>query len=305
MELFVIEAAKRMGLPGFGKGAIRAADGTLHDLDTPQDFYLRLAANVAWFKGDVLPSPTAEDVALSGVGPILGDIERVLPAEERGPVTYLYTRGGRFAPYETAYAGKQLTARWDRPLMIYNEDAGLAINSRTGERYGGTPAFVPPLLHDGREVREVWTQEDYPLELVSFKSNLINSYGVVSPRLLGIKGVNMVLMHESDAQKAGVRHGDRIRITTPAAEATAYVTVGDMVMPGVVAVEHGFGHTAFGAKAVTIDGTTTPPHAAVAAGINLNDLVPPDPTRKGLSVLAEHMGGASARHGIPARIEKA
>ena len=40
-----------------------------------------------------------------------------------------------------------------------------------------------------------------------------------------------------------------------------------------------------------------------AAGINLNDLVPPDPTRKGLSALAEHMSGPAARQGIPVRIE--
>ena len=48
----------------------------------------------------------------------------------------------------------------------------------------------------------------------------------------------------------------------------------------------------------------TPARKSVAAGINLNDLVPPDPTRKGLSALAEHMGGPAARQGIPVRIEK-
>ncbi len=41
----------------------------------------------------------------------------------------------------------------------------------------------------------------------------------------------------------------------------------------------------------------------MAAGSYLDDLVPPGPTRKGLSALAEHMGGPAARQGIPVRIE--
>ena len=304
MELFIIEAAKRMGLPGFGDKAIRGADGTLHPLHTPQDFYLRHAANIAWFKNDVLPSPGAEDIALSGVRPILGDIRRILPPEEQGPVTFLYTRGGRFAPYDAAYRGEELGVKWEKALAVYNEDAGTAVNSRTGRPYRGTPCCLPPLLYDGRKLREVWTSAEYPLELISFKSSLINSYGVVSPRLMSIKGVNLVVLHPADAQKAGVRHGDRVRLVTPGGSAAAYASVGEMVMPGVVAVEHGFGHTGLGASDVEIDGVRTPARKSVAAGINLNDLVPPDPTRKGLSALAEHMGGPAARQGIPVRIEK-
>lgn len=304
MELFIIEAAKRMGLPGFGDKAIRGADGTLHPLHTPQDFYLRHAANIAWFKNDVLPSPGAEDIALSGVRPILGDIRRILPPEEQGPVTFLYTRGGRFAPYDAAYRGEELGVKWEKALAVYNEDAGTAVNSRTGRPYRGTPCCLPPLLYDGRKLREVWTSAEYPLELISFKSSLINSYGVVSSRLMSIKGVNLVVLHPADAQKAGVRHGDRVRLVTPGGSAAAYASVGEMVMPGVVAVEHGFGHTGLGASDVEIDGVCTPARKSVAAGINLNDLVPPDPTRKGLSALAEHMGGPAARQGIPVRIEK-
>lgn len=304
MELFIIEAAKRMKLPGFGDRAIRGGDGALHPLHTPQDFYLRHAANIAWFKNDVLPSPSAEDVALSGIRPILGDIERVLRPEERGPVAFLYSRGGRFAPYDRAYRGEELNVRWEKALAVYNEDAGTAINSRTGRPYRGTPTCLPPLMHDGRPLREVWPMEEYPLELISFKSSLINSYGVVAPRLLSIKGVNLVLLHSFDAERAGVRHGDKVRLTTPGGSALAHVSVGDMVMPGVLAVEHGFGHTDLGAADVVIDGVRIPALKAAASGINLNDLVPADPTRKGLSALAEHMGGPATRQGIPVRIEK-
>lgn len=304
MELFIIEAAKRMGLPGFGDQAIPAADKTLLPLHTPQDFYLRQAANIAWFNNKALPAPTAEDIRLSGVEPILPDIDRVLPPGERGPVTCLYTRGGRFAPEASAYQDDVLAGRWEKAMAVYNEDAGTTIDPRTGKPFGGVPRVLPPLLGDGRPVREVWTRQEFPLDMISFKSNLINSYGAVCPRLLSIKPVNMVLVHSDDARRAGIRHGDRVRLVSPAASVEAQATVGDLTAPGVVAVEHGFGHSGLGASPVEIDGVLTPGNPSMGAGCNLNDLVPPDPTRKGASVLSEHMGGGAARQGIPVRLEK-
>lgn len=304
MELFCIEAAKRLGLPGFGDQAIPGADGTLYPLHTPQDYYLRLAANVAWFKGQVLPAPSERDIALSGISRILPDIERVLPPQERGPVAAVYSRGGRFAPYGASYEGEEVKAKWERPLQVYNEEAAQAINSQTGRRYGGTPCFKPPLLTDGRGLREVWSEGDYPLLMTSFKSSLINSYSVVSERLLAIKPVNMVMLHRDDAARLGLAHGDLARVVSPAGSAQARVVVGDVIMPGVVAVEHGFGHTALGAADVEIDGRLIRARRQAAAGFCLNDLTPPDPTRKGASTLLEHEYGSAARQGIPVRLEK-
>ena len=304
MELYLIEVAKRMGLPGFGDNAIPGADGGLHPLNTPQDYYLRLAANVAWFKDEPLPSPTAEDVELSGIRRILPDIARVLPEEERGPVAYVYSRGGRFAPYAATYEGEQLKARWEKPLQVYNEEAAQAVNSQTGKHYSGIPRFKPPLLTNGRPMREVWTEKDYPLLMTSFKSNLINSYAVVSKRLLSIKPLNMVMLNGKDAAGLGIAHGDEVRIVSPAASTRARVIVADVIMPGVIAVEHGFGHTALGAASVTIDGEVLRASREASAGFSLNDLVPPDPTRRGVSTLGEHETGGSARQGIPVRVEK-
>src|SRR5690606_10410974 len=48
MESFFVAVAKRLDLPGFGEGAIPAADGSLHNLDRAEDFFLRAGANVAF-----------------------------------------------------------------------------------------------------------------------------------------------------------------------------------------------------------------------------------------------------------------
>ena len=93
---------------------------------------------------------TLAGMELSGIRRILPDIARVLPEEERGPVAYVYSRGGRFAPYAATYEGEQLKARWEKPLQVYNEEAAQAVNSQTGKHYSGIPRFKPPLLTNGR-----------------------------------------------------------------------------------------------------------------------------------------------------------
>ncbi len=70
-----------------------------------------------------------------------------------------------------------------------------------------------------------------------------------------------------------------IRITTPG-HAEAQVSVLDGVMPGVLAIEHGYGHTEMGAKQHYLDGQPMPMNAANGSGINLNDLGFADPTRE-------------------------
>jgi tetrathionate reductase subunit A len=304
MELFLIEVAKRIGLPGFGDNAIPGEDGAVYPLNSPEDYYLRLASNIAHFKGQVLPSPSAEDVKLSGIERILPDIERILPVAERGPVACVYSRGGRYVPYAKSYDGEWLAAQWPKPLQIYNETVGTSINSRTGEPYLGVAGFKPPLLCDGRALREVWNEAEYPFLMTSFKSNLMNSYSVVLERLLAIKPLNMVMLNVDDAAGLGINHGDEVEITSPAASVRAHVVVGDVVMPGVVAVEHGFGHRALGASDVEVDGTVIKARDRAANGFSLNDLVPDDPTRPGASTLQEHETGCSARQGIPVRIAK-
>jgi tetrathionate reductase subunit A len=304
MELFVIEAAKRMHLPGFGDKAVPDAGGTLHPLNTPQDYYLRLAANMAFFKGKTLPAPSGEDVRLSGIARIMPDIASVLKPEEQGPVACIYSRGGRYDPFSESYEGNAVKSRWTRAVCVYNEEAASAVHSQTGRRYSGIPRLRGAEFTDGTLLRSRWTEKEYPFLMISFKSNLINSYAVVSPRLLSIKPVNMVLMHIEDARALGVENGDTVRLVTPGGRETAQATVTDGIMRGVVGVEHGFGHKALGARDITVDGKRIPAVKGAGAGLNLNDLVPGDPSRQGISTLTESDTGSAVRQGIPLRVEK-
>lgn len=74
-------------------------------------------------------------------------------------------------------------------------------------------------------------------------------------------------------------------------------------MPGVLAIEHGYGHTEMGAKQHYLDGQPMPMNAANGSGINLNDLGFADPTREVANTWLDWVSGASVRQGLPARIE--
>lgn len=301
MDSFLIAVSKRLGLPGFGDNAIPDAEGNLHPLNKAEDFYLRAAANVA-FQGQPLPDATESDVLHGGIERLVPMIARTLKHDEQLPVAYMYARGGRFEDYDQGFKDGQHRHAWLRPMCVYNEDVGTAIDSRTGERYVGNPQFQPPIFYDGTPMREIYTLEEWPLLAFSFKSNVMNSYSVGLERLRMVKPYNPVLLHEADAKRFGVQHGDTIVIESPGGQVIGLALVSAGVKQGAIGIEHGFGHRELGASEHLIDGEAKPSLDWVGAGVNLNDLGFADPTRKVPATWLEHVSGASIRQGLPVKV---
>ena len=303
MESFFIAVAKRLGLKGFGKAAIPGVDGTLYPLERAEDYFLRAGANIA-FQGEPLPAATETDIAHSGLAPLLPKIEDVLPEEERGQVARLYSRGGRFQPYEQAHESERLGNRWARTLCIYNEQVGTAIDSETGEPHRGVPCYREARMADGTLMRDLYPESDWPLLAFSFKSNLMNSYAAGLDRLRMIKPNNPVMINTRDARRAGIDHGDTIEVESPGGRVVGVALVSEGVMPGALGIEHGFGHRELGAVAHRIDGKPHGGNPWVGAGVSLNDLGFADPTRRIAGTWLEPISGASVRQGLPVRIRK-
>jgi tetrathionate reductase subunit A len=305
LESFFIAVARTMNLPGFGPAAIRDAGGAPLPLERAEDYYLRAAANVAFTGKAPLPDASDDDVALSGVERLMPALEAVLKPDERRKVAYMLARGGRFQDADEAFDGERTAQRFTRPLQVYNEAVGTARNAMTGRRFPGVPVWTPPAFADGTPVDSFYPAAAWPLQLVSFKSPLQNSYSIAARRLRGLHPENPVILNRADAERLAVRTGDRVRIVTPGGAALAVAMVRDGVMPGVVAVEHGFGHREHGARAHRFGRAEGPSDPGIGAGVNLNDLGLADPTREGHSVWLDPVSGTAVRQGIPARIEKA
>ncbi|WP_027284665.1 molybdopterin dinucleotide binding domain-containing protein [Rubritepida flocculans] len=304
MESLLIGLAKALGLPGFGPRAIRAADGGLHPLERAADWYLRGGANIA-FAGTPVPEASAEDLRLSGVERVMPLLHETLKPEEVGRVAFVLTRGGRCQPPESAVQGEKFRHPFRGPLMIHNELAGTTRSAVTGRLFSGVPRWQPAAFQDGTPMRAVYGEREWPLLLVSQKSVLMNAYVIGADRLRGIHPDNPVGVHPEDAAALGLKTGDRVRIRTPGGAETATVIVRRGVMKGVVAIEHGFGHTEFGARGHVIDGVAQPPRPALRAGVNLNALGVLDPTRRlGPGFWLDPVAGSAVRQGLPARLER-
>ncbi|HYH23168.1 MAG TPA: molybdopterin dinucleotide binding domain-containing protein [Azospirillum sp.] len=304
METFLIAMAKRLGLPGFGPDAIADMDGNTHPLERPEDWYLRGGANVAWLGKQPVPDASDEDVALSGVERVLPALKATLKAEEWRKVAFILARGGRYQNQAEGFEGDKAAHRFTKPLLVYNEAVGSSKSSITGKRWAGTATWMPPVFADGTPVRAVHTPEDWPFQLVSAKSVLVSAYTIAASRLRHLHPDNPVGINADDARRLGIQTGDRIRIATPGGAGLATAIVRHGVMPGVLAVEHGFGHKEYGARPHVVGGVSQPKVPEIGAGINVNDLGLADPTRPGASVWLDPVVGTSVRQGIPAKVER-
>lgn len=304
LEAFLVSVSKELSLPGFGENAIPDSDGQLHPLLKAEDYYLRAAANIA-YAGKPVKEANDEDLTLTGVSRIMPQIESILKPDEQKRVAYVYSRGGRFNSFESGWKGDKTGPQWKRPLQIWNESVGQYRNAMSGDYYHGCPTYYPALFADGSTVESYYPKKDWPLKLISYKSNIMSSSTIHLERLRSIRRSNMIAINPKDAAQFDIKHGDHVKIKTPAKFVEARIALLDGVARGVIAIEHGWGHKGFGATEQTLDGEVIMHDAKAGGGVNLNDLGIGDPTRKEVeSTWLDWATGSSVRQGIPATLEK-
>ncbi|MGO3890025.1 MAG: molybdopterin dinucleotide binding domain-containing protein [Paenalcaligenes sp.] len=304
MESFVMALAKAMDLPGFGPEGLRDKDGNAVPLERAEDWFLRGAANIAYLGGKAVGDATDEDIAMSGVDRLMPAMKASLKDDEIRKVALLYSRGGRYEPPSAAQdTGNDdwQRHRFSDPLWVWSEHVGGARNAMTGKHFSGCATWKAPAFLDDTPMRTVYSQEEWPLLLVSYKSALQNSYSIAT-RITGLHPHNPVVVHPDDAAKLGLQTGDSARLETPGGVMPCTVLVHAGVMRGVIGVEHGYGHRELGARSHTIGGAAQPDRSDLAAGVNINDLGIVDPTRASRSPWVDSVSGAAVRNGLPGRL---
>ncbi|MFB4202731.1 tetrathionate reductase subunit A [Arhodomonas sp. KWT2] len=300
LESFLVAAATRLGLPGFGDDAIPDADGGLHGFHRAADFYLRAVANVAHV-GEPVPEADDDDLAVTGVTRLEPDLTGILTAGEWRRAAYVLARGGRFGAEPEGDA----LPRWERGQCLWNETVAAKRHAVTGERFSGCPTWYPARLADGSDAREAFPAQSWPFRLTAYKSNLQSSSSIGSPRLRQVHPENPVGINRRDAERLGIANGEAVMLVTPGGRVSGVALLRDGVMPGVLAVEHGYGHRELGARAHVVDGRETPHDPALGAGVNLNDLGIVDPTREAPNGWVDWACGSAVRQALPARLERA
>ncbi|MFQ6372267.1 molybdopterin-dependent oxidoreductase [Shewanella sp. YIC-542] len=306
MEQFLIDVSKKLQLPGFGDNAFKDVNGNSYAVNVPEDFYVPLFANVA-HTGEVLPAPTAEDIELTSVDRVLPVFKQRLKPQELDATLFMLTRGGRYERLEQRYEGEFLNPaiRMDTQFQLYNESLARIKDSYTGQYLDGQPIYDVDRFWDGSAVREHWNNKDYPFVFSTFKSHLRSPYSAVLPRITALGEANFIQMHEDDARRYQLQSGDKAQLLSPKGTTIEGVVQADKtVAKGTIVVCTGYGHTQFGAQAVTVDGKEIPGVASRGEGIAVNTFNVVDPTRKGASLYRDRTFGSTARHGVPVAIKK-
>jgi thiosulfate reductase/polysulfide reductase chain A len=105
-------------------------------------------------------------------------------------------------------------------------------------KYSGLPEYSEP---------EDKPTSEFPFYLINFKQNEhTHSRTFNNDYLMEMKPDNPLLINSATATKLGLKDGDAIWIESPYAKAKGTVQVTERIHPEVVALQHGYGHWAFG-----------------------------------------------------------
>jgi anaerobic selenocysteine-containing dehydrogenase len=287
MEAVFLAIAERLQMPGFGPRGFGSGD-----LTRPEDFYLRMVANIAFGDSssgaDICPDASDEEVE------IFLKARRHLPRSMFDPerwaravgdawwrkVIYVLNRGGRWWSYAEAWSGEQTKAKYGKLVNLYHEKAATTRNSLTGQYLKGTAAYVPaadslgrPLDHAGAPLRLITNRS-----ILATKSRTISNYW-----LTRIQPENVIEINRLDANRLGLSNNDRVRVISASNQQGAWnygpnlfkplvgrVRTSYHIRPGVITFELGWGHWAYGASDQTIDGEVIPADPRRAAGVHAN-----------------------------------
>ncbi|SEO81359.1 Molydopterin dinucleotide binding domain-containing protein [Halorientalis persicus] len=291
-EDVLIDLWKELDLPGVGEGAIPDSDGKLWPLHQAEDFYLKLAANIAYSR-DPVPDAGEDELRVfresheKGLGEAF-DLDRwkqAVTAAEWPKVVTVLNRGGRFEepvedyddrfaeyghdydyaerfPDSNAYDGEQMRYKLGSRVDFYSEVVPNGKHAYTGERFDPLPR-VDDVEHYSGEVQASVTGEgdpDRPLRLINWKPRTQGMHRTTnSPWLRETRPENPVWINPRDAEERGIENGDEITVDAGRREVEGIAMVTGGIRPGVVGAMWGWGRSGDGATAETVDGTTRGP----------------------------------------------
>jgi len=130
---------------------------------------------------------------------------------------------------------------------------------------------------------------DYPMRLIGMREpRSENTWMHNSPLLMRGNRIQRALMHREDAAARSIADGEVIRVRSPYGQIAVSVSLTADMVPGTVAIPHGWGHDGAGGWRL----------ANRAGGANVNELMSSDPAD------VEALAGMSWLSGVPVEVER-
>jgi anaerobic selenocysteine-containing dehydrogenase len=129
---------------------------------------------------------------------------------------------------------------------------------------------------------------DYPMRMIGMREpRSENSWMHNSPLLMRGNRTHRALMHTDDAAQRRIGEGDTVQVRSPYGQIALPVSLTADIVPGTIAVPHGWGHKGTGGWKL----------ANKAGGANVNQLTSSDPAD------VEALAGMSWLTGVPVEVE--
>lgn len=325
-EALLLALAEKLGLPNFGPNGFGQGQPFTH----PDHFYLRMVANLAFGEkgdgSDAVPDASDEEIKL------FLEARRHLPKSVFDPerwqaivgeklwrkVVTVLNRGGRFQSYADAYApgDTQLKVRHGKQINMYLEKTAGIKHSGTAEALPGYAVYLPaPTDYRGRLIED--EKEGFELNLITHREILqTKSRTAGNYWLTEFMPENFVIINAQDAQRLGLKPGDRVKIVSatnpegvwdlgngvqvPMAGAV-HITEG--IRPGVISFALGWGHWAYGALDTVIDGNLIKKDERRGKGLHGNAAMRVDPFLKN-TCLIDAVGGSAVFYDTKVKVIK-
>ena len=315
MEAVMLAIADKMGLPLFGQGGF----GPGVDLKRPEDFYLKVVANLAW--GDAEDGSDADAVPAADRAEveIFRTARRHLPPsvfdEEKWKkavgdkhlwrrVVHVLNRGGRFGSLEDGYSGDHMSHPFGGTWHLYLERVAAVNDSISGDPFDGLPSWDSAVSSDGSSLDD----PEYPFQLITYKESFATQSRTSGNywAQYSLAPENFVLVAAQDAEHLGLSDGDVVRLAshtlpdgmfdlgngrTRPIEGKIKVLQG--LRPGVIAVSHHFGHWAYGSTDVVVDGQVVRGDDRRGHGLPVNALMRLDGYMK-TGAVTDPLGGSAS-----------
>ena len=305
-ETFWLALAEKLGLKGFGTNGF----GEGQDFTRPDDFYLRMVANIALDRKEAVADASPEEIELflksrRHLPKNVFDADRwqriVGPAWAK--VVTVLNRGGRFDSQGVTYKGEQVANKYGKLINLYQEKTAGCKDAFTGKPYYGMARYVPVADTLGNEPTRLRT--GYPLHLITQRDILhTKARTITHPYLTDLMPENGIILHTRDAKKLGVQTGDKVRVVSATNPDGVWdlgngakkpmigtVQVTETIRPGVVTFTLGHGHWDSGAVDVTIDGKVVKGDKRRAGGVHANAAMWVDPHLKNTCMI-DKVGGS-------------
>ncbi len=324
MEAVMFAIGEKLNLGGIGKNGF----GNGIDFTRPEDFYLKMAANLAYGDkaNDSVPDASEEELKLfiksrRYMGPAVFDIDRwkktVVDSKLWKKVIYILNRGGRWENFSKSFLGNSgfVVHKYAKGVNFYAESVALEKQSFTGKRFRGITNFEPIKNAAGAVVHD----SDFPLKLITYK-DIRGGQSRTLPQDYWLSLTlpeNYILINRKTAKDAGLRDGDMAQIISSTntdgawhlpnridKEITGRIRAVGGMKPGVVAVSWSFGHWGYGSSDVDIDGEIIKGDKRRATGLCPNAAMRVDSALKN-APMSDPIGGSVSFYDTRIKLLKA